>query len=416
MIRWSAVKAFIVRDLLEVFRSKEVMFWMIAWPIFWVLLSAYVFVPPSTEQPMTLSVGVINYDVGSSSPMSGERFIEILNTTKYKDVKLFKVKIYENETKMIEDIRKGRLDGGFVIPKNFGEDIIIGQAKLRVYIGVRDIRSAQIIGAILRGFVEGMNKAISIRKIEETLKYVPENISEFIRSWGLGIAMPINATFIEVKPKVFISRATIVGWFTIGALGMSMLYSGLSIGSLMVVGEKDRGTLKRLLASPMTSTEMLLGKTLAGLIMLAIMSLLVIIAGYTLCGARIVWNPTKLEHWLVPLLLMVAALITIGLGSLLSLLARSVRGASALSTVLGLMLSFFAGIWFPKWMMPTWMRIFADVFPATWAIDAIREIMVYEAEVGEIIHKVIGSIIAAIIAYGSGIIAYRYLLRKYAEV
>lgn len=131
--------------------------------------------------------------------------------------------------------------------------------------------------------------------------------------------------------------------------------------------------LKRLLASPMTSTEMSVGKTLVGLITLAVMSLLVIVSGYTTCGAKIIWNPARLEHWLVPLLLTVVALFMIGLGSLLSLVARSVRGASALSTILGLMLSFFTGIWFPRWMMPTWIQALADFFPATWAIDAIRE-------------------------------------------
>ena len=45
MIRWSAVKAIIVRDFKEVFRSKETLFWIIAWPILWVVLSAYIFVP-----------------------------------------------------------------------------------------------------------------------------------------------------------------------------------------------------------------------------------------------------------------------------------------------------------------------------------------------------------------------------------
>ncbi|RLG63535.1 hypothetical protein DRO21_05755, partial [archaeon] len=333
----------------------------------------------------------------------------------YKGVKLFKVKIYKNETKLIEDIRKGKFDGGFIIPKKFGERVTMGQGRLRVLIGAKDIQSAQITNAILRGFIEGMNKMISLIKINETLKRVPQNISEFLRNWSLGIAMPINATFVEVKPKIFMSRSAIIGWFTIGALGMSMLYSGLSIGSLMVVEEKDRGTLKRLLASPMTATEMLVGKTLAGLISLGIMSLLVIIAGYVLCGAKIIWDPTRLGHWLVPLLLMVVALFMIGLGSLLSLVTKSVKGASALSTVLGLMLSFFAGIWFPKWMLPTWMRVFAEIFPATWALDTIRGIMVYEVSIKEVIPKAIGSVVAAFITYGLGILAYKYLLRKYAE-
>lgn len=171
-----------------------------------------------------------------------------------------------------------------------------------------------------------MNKMISLIKIEEALKHISENLSEFVRNCSLGIVMPINTTFIEVKPRLFMSRSAIIGWYTIGALGMSMLYNGLSMGSLMVVEERDRGTLKRLLASPMTATEMLIGKTLAGLTLLGVTSLIEMIAGYILCGAEIIWNPTKLEYWLIPLLLATVALFTIGLGSLLSLAIKSTRG------------------------------------------------------------------------------------------
>ena len=44
---------------------------------------------------------------------------------------------------MLEDIRRGRLDGGFTIPKRFGENIIFGQARLKVYVGARSLQSAR---------------------------------------------------------------------------------------------------------------------------------------------------------------------------------------------------------------------------------------------------------------------------------
>lgn len=63
-------------------------------------------------------------------------------------------------------------------------------------------------------------------------------------------------------------------------------------------------------------------------------------------------------------------------------------------------------------MMPLWMQIFTDFFPATWAIDTIREIMIYEIEIGEVAVKIIGSIISTVTVYGLGIIAYKHLIRK----
>jgi len=416
VIRWSAVKAIIVRDFKEVFRSKETLFWIIAWPILWVVLSAYIFVPPGIESPRTLDIGVVNYDVESQFPMNGTYFVEIINSVEYKGAKIFNVKIYDNESSMIEDLKKGRLDGGIVIPKDFGENIIFGQANLRVYIGARDIQSAQITEGILKGFIQSVSREISLRKIEKALEYIPEDRRSFIRNWSIGVAIPINATFVEIKPKVMMARNTMIGWFTIGAIGMSLLYSGFNIGALIVIEEKERGTLKRLLSSPMTSTELLVGRTLSGLMILALMAIIVLVAGYTICGARIVWNPYKIEYWAVPLLLVMVALLTIGLGSLLSLITKTIKGATALSTIIGLLLSFLTGIWLPKWMLPEWLRVLAEVFPPTWAIEAIRAVMVFEAGIEDIAVDLIRVSTATIIAYILGVLAYRYLLRKYAEM
>ena len=90
---WSAIKAFIIKELKLTFRSKASIFWIIAWPAIWLLMTAYVFVPPATGQPMTLKVGVVNYDVGSTSPFNGTTLIQILNESEYRGAKLFQVKV-----------------------------------------------------------------------------------------------------------------------------------------------------------------------------------------------------------------------------------------------------------------------------------------------------------------------------------
>jgi len=432
-MKWKAIKAFILKELKITFRERETVFWIFAWPLIWILLAAFVFIPPTVDQPITLKVGIVNYDINSTYPFNGTYFTNILSEIEYRGVKLFEVTEYLNETKMVEDIRKGKLDGGFVIPEGFGEKVIIGQSNLTVYIGARDIQRAQISEAILKGFIERMNKDISMRKVNETMKYIvyfakeyvpamnfslPSKVNmtwiEFVRMWYTGLALPIDATFKSVKPQVLTSRETIVGWLTIGAIGMVMLYTGFTIGSIMAVAEKERGTLRRLLASPASSTDMLIGKTIAGIVTLGLASLFSIAVGIG-CGARILWNPFKLEYWLVPLIFTLIALFTIGIGMLLSLIAKTSRGASSLSVILGLMFAFLAGIWFPKWWFPSWMRILADIFPATWGIDAIRSIIVYEMELKEVLPSILGIAVASAISYALGILAYKRLLRKYAE-
>jgi len=428
-VRWSAVKAFMLKDLKTTFRSKASVFWIFAWPAIWLLLTAFVFVPPTAGQPMTL--GAINNDT-SSLPVNGSMLVEILNETTYRGVKLFDVKLYENKSLMLEDLRRGRLDGGIIIPEGFGEKLIFRQASIEVYVGARSPQTAQTTEYILKGFIQELNKGISIRKINETLKYmklaekyIPKNVStsiagnlswiEFVREWMLGLASPINASFHEVKPKALLERSSILGWYTFGALGMSILYSGLTAGSVMAVEEKERGTLRRLLASPATSTDMLVGKTLASLIVLALMSAFMIILGVFGCGAKIIWNPLRVEDWIAGFMIILVALMMIGLGMLLSLVTKTVRSATNLSVVIGLMLAFMAGIWFPKWWLPKWMQILADIFPGAWAIDVARSILVYEAELAEVAGRALEVLVAAIAIYLLGVLAYRKILRRYAE-
>ena len=254
-------------------------------------------------------------------------------------------------------------------------------------------------------------------------KYMPKNLTipvagnrswmDFMRDWMIGLASPINASFQDVKPKAFVERSSILGWMTFGAIGMSLLYSGLIIGSTMAVREKEAGTLRRILASPATSTDMLVGKTISGLITLGIMSAIIVILGVYPCGAKIIWSPMNPAHWLAIILLILVSIMVIGIGMILSLIARTTESASNLSVVLGLMLAFMAGIWFPKSWLPNWMRFLADIFPATWAIDGIRSALVYGATAAEVMPTFLKVLAAAIISYLIGVFAYKKTLRKY---
>ncbi|MEM1821211.1 MAG: hypothetical protein QXK60_00455 [Zestosphaera sp.] len=95
-MKTSVIKALIVKDLKETFRDKNAVFWMIAWPLIWLVLTAYILIPPGLDQPKSMSLGLINYDVSSSFPVNGSVLVRALEEAQYKGVKLFNVKIYED--------------------------------------------------------------------------------------------------------------------------------------------------------------------------------------------------------------------------------------------------------------------------------------------------------------------------------
>ena len=155
------------------FRDKATVFWIFLWPLIWILMTAYVFVPPGVDSPITLDLGVINNDT-SHSPFNGTTLIEVLDKVKYKKVKLFNIVVYNDTESLIDDLKRGRLDVGIVIPEGFGWNITYGQAYIKVLIGVEDPHSGQINSAIMRSLLQEFSRNIAMEKINHTLKYAVE--------------------------------------------------------------------------------------------------------------------------------------------------------------------------------------------------------------------------------------------------
>lgn len=269
------------------FRDRGDIFWIFVWPVLMIILSASIFIPLNIDKPITLDIGVINRDLNSTLPFNGTYLIEILNSTTINQTNLFNIKTYINKSLMIEDVRRGNLDTGLYIPSNFSQSLIYNQAELEIYIYPGDLQKKQIIKGLLSEFFQRLSEEISIRKIDYMIKYIPfENMSMgynvtpgIIRDYFLGIASPLNITYLELTPETINNRAKILGWFTFGAVGIVMLYAGLWLGGVMVVEEKDEGTLRRILASPSKPSEMLIGKTLAAIVILGISGILTVAIG-----------------------------------------------------------------------------------------------------------------------------------------
>lgn len=430
-MKWSHVKAFLIAGLKSFWHDKANVFWVIVWPIILVLMSAYVFIPPSAGQPVTLNLGVINYD-RSITPFNGSKLIEILNQTEFNNVKMFNVIEYGNESLILNDLGKGKLDIGIVIPNRFGENITIDTSNLKVYIGGKNLYSMQVNRGFIQGFLYELSKKISFKKISITLQYVSSyeksianqtisipgynmSYSEFLKKYLIGVAMPINVTMLEKPPKIFSERPLILGWYVLGAVGMSLLYTGFITGATAIVAEKERSRLDRILSTPTSETELLLGKLLLGLTILLITAVIVIFSGLVV-GAKFIWNPLNPVYWLVILNFLLIGIMTISIGFLLSLVTKTSKSAENLGVMLGLLLAFTAGIWFPREWMPKAIRVLADIFPVTWSLDTIRSIMLYNISMEEAITSTIKVAASAMIIFALGIVAYRKTLRRYAEI
>ena len=412
-------------DSKSMIREKMAVFWAIVWPALWVVLVAFIFIPPEVGSGLTFVIGITNYDKGYNSISLGATLVDVLRN--FTD---FKVVLYNSSEDLLADLEKARLDIGVVIPENFTIETLSGTGKLYVYISGSDPQRIQINRGFAQGFFYQFAREVALEKAKVYTKYfimysgnytnmvIPGlNMSmiDVVNRSLVGLANPMDIVFEEKTPKALSDRPAMIGWYTIGAIGMVMLYSGISAGAMAVVVERESGRLDRMIASGVKAFDLLVGKTISEGLILAISSIIVILMGWAL-NARIIWSPLNPRDWLVPLNLLLAYLMSMSIGFILSLATRSSRSAGTLGTVIGFLLTFTTGVWMPKSFLPQPIRAFADVFPVTWALDMVRMIMIYNVDTANLILTQIQVLATTTALIVVGIVAYRKTISRYVEV
>jgi len=128
--------------------------------------------------------------------------------------------------------------------------------------------------------------------------------------------------------------------------------------------EKEEGTFRRLMVSPMPRASIIGGKMLAYVVIVFLQVIVLFGVGYTLFKMPLGQSPLAL------LLLTVAlALASASMGMLLGALCRSSKQADRLGTVLGFVLLALGGSIFPLFRAEGFIGILSRLTPSAWAIE-----------------------------------------------
>ncbi len=113
--------------------------------------------------------------------------------------------------------------------------------------------------------------------------------------------------------------------------------------------------------------------------------------------------------------MLLVALMTIGISLILSLGAKTVKSANVLASMVTFPLMFLAGIIVPKWILPSYMRIIADIFPVTVGLDVVRQIAVFDKPVEALALQTLYLTLTTITIYVAGAYVYKHRLNKFIE-
>ena len=389
------------------FRYKGTVFWLILFPLMFYGLMVAIWGSPSYEPT---PIGIVNLDKEEGMYNISNILIKAMNESK-----LFKVHFYNNESKLAYDLRHGKVSVGLVIPGEFSENLSsLSTAVIKMYY-VNSSWSSYYKG-VAEGFLYSFmdtyrNKTLEI-SLQFALQYVPPNMTQYIIKWYKFIDKPITFNTSSYTPEMLATPQGMRAFYAIGMIGVEILFAGLSVGVTAIIDMKRSGTIRILLSSPIKSWEAFISMTLEVLYGLSI-SAIVIWLFSLLIGAK--YNLSIEKTLTIILLLLVGTLFTIGLGLVLAPLARSQEAGMAIVNGLAFPIMFLGGLVIPEFVLPSYLRSFADYYPLSQTIRAIRKMTIYNATPREAIMISMPSIIATIIIFIIGFLVYNRLLSIAAE-
>lgn len=156
-----------------------------------------------------------------------------------------------------------------------------------------------------------------------------------------------------------------------GLIAMILIVVSVISIAMSVVREKERGTIEQINVSPLSTFELLLGKTIPYVAIAFINAGVILLAGYILFG--IVIKGSILWLFVSTLVFLFASLC---LGIFVSTISDSQQVAFQLSTMISMLPSvILSGFIFPISSMPAALQVLTNITPAKFYIVILRAIL-----------------------------------------
>lgn len=208
------------------------------------------------------------------------------------------------------------------------------------------------------------------------------------------------------RPVITVKREEITGrnlkyvdFLTPGILGMTIMQLGISGVAFSFVAERQRGVIRRIMATPIPRRNYMAAHVLQRLI-LAVVQVLILLA-----VAVFAFNVTVVGG--LGSLLLVAvlgAVVFLCLGFAVTGLLATENQAAVVTQVVTLPQLFLSGVFFSRDAVPAFLKPAADLLPLTFLNDALRDIATTGATLADVSGQILGLVVWAVVSF---IAAYR---------
>ncbi len=286
----------------------------------------------------------------------------------------------------------GQAKVGIRIPPDFSERLLNQeQAQVQVLIDGSDSQVATT--ALNATNLLGIN--LSLRRTRPFVESLPTAPSRTARG---AAALPI-----EMRPRLLYNPDLESSHFFVpGLVGIILQLVTLFLTSFAIVRERELGTLEQLFVTPVGRAGLLLGKLIPYAVV-GFLEVLIVLAVMTYVFK------VPIRGGLTPLLtLSVLFLICgLGLGLLVSTLARTQVAAIQFAFLIMLPSVLLSGFMFPRSQMPLPIYLITFAIPVTYFLEILRGIVLRGAEFTDLLPHIGGLLLCTIAIFGISLARFR---------
>ena len=154
-----------------------------------------------------------------------------------------------------------------------------------------------------------------------------------------------------------------------GIIAMAVMQMTVFSVAFVFVSYRERGILKRLMATPMKPSQFVSAFVITRLIVAIVQTAIFILIGVYVFHAHVYGS-----YWLVFLLAILGSVMFLGLGFSISGLAKTVEAVPAIANLIVIPMLFLGGVFFPTSAMPEWLQGVIKYLPLTFFSHSLREV------------------------------------------
>jgi ABC-2 type transport system permease protein len=375
------------KDLTELFRNRLGLVLLIVMPLFMMVMVGFIY--PSNGTVTNLQVGVVNEDAGFNGVfMSNQAFLPGLQAINNQTHMLIMTDV-SSTADLKDQVQRGTLEGGIVLPSNFSESLLSGQQGIVII--VSDESNPQI-SATIKAALSGVFDAMGTQLAQQALN-----------TTNIAVVKPFNVQtqgVVSGNPSYF-------DFIAPGIMAMTVMMSVMTGLPVAISQEKEIGTMDGMMVAPVNRLSILLGKTMAqtarGLIQgVIILALAIGIFGVAIQGSIL----------LVFALLLLGVFSFVGLGIVVTSFTKDQETAQMLMMTLMFPMMFLGGVFFPIQQMPWYMQTIAQFLPLTYASNALRKVMVLGAGIPQIANELIILTVFGIVMIAIALPVFRRMMTR----